>query len=244
MILRFARAHLAALLCLALVACTAAPGPSPDAPPLTTAERALLGRMMLDQGPDGEFARVLRRVYPAEADYMARRVAAIMARGESEAATRAAVNEVGAEIRRRHAAGLLQASDATLAAYLDSSRAGLEHLSDRPQLCRTLMSQGLQSLPMEAQADLLAALLPQIRIRVEAMAEGERSPVGRTTDPAEVLAAAERILGRLTPAERDAFMRDEASCGTMIRFFQMLATDSGPGAEALRAQYVWRMARR
>ena len=76
------------------------------------------------------------------------------------------------------------------------------------------------------------------------MAEGERSPVGRTTDPAEVLAAAERILGRLTPAERDAVMRDEASCGTMIRFFEMLATDAGPGAEALRAQYVWRMARR
>ncbi|MDF2232749.1 hypothetical protein P2H44_09310 [Albimonas sp. CAU 1670] len=232
------RAPIAALLCLVLAAC-AARGPSPDDPPLTTEERAMLGQMLLDNGPGGEFTRALRRVYPAEADYVARRMTEISAGGRTPEQMAADGAALGREVRTRHAAGVLQADTAFIDDYLGLHLAVMETFSDRPKLCATMARGGVAALDADAQAEIEPLALPMVGRQVEAMAQGEREPVGRRIDDAEMKAVAERLFAQLTPAQRAVYRDrdgdDETLCSAMIDFFRLIESARGRGAEALRA---------
>lgn len=232
------RAPIAALLCLVLAAC-AARGPSPDDPPLTTEERAMLGQLLLDNGPGGEFTRALRPLYPQEADYVARRMVEITTGDRTPEQIAAEAGALGVEVRARHAAGVLQADEAFIDDYLGAHLSIMEAFSDRPKLCATFARGGVIALDAQAQAEVEDIALPMIRRQVEAMAQGEREPVGRRFDDAEMKAVAERILVQQDPSQRAVYLGrggdDATVCAAMVDFFRGLAEAKGPGAEALRA---------
>ncbi|SFI26794.1 hypothetical protein [Albimonas pacifica] len=242
---RSARMASALLLALALVACTA-PAPTPTPTPLTTAERNVLGQLLLAPNSTGAMMRVMREEYPAEAEALTRDMIAIERSDRTDAEKRAVAAELGREYRLRHADGLLQANDESLRAYLTSQQAVIEALADDPATCRRYLFGGFGALTPEAKERVDPLYAETLRAQTSAMAQGERAPVGRRMEEdAGVAAAAKAIFADFSTAEMAA-LKNEGSdaqvCAAFRRFTVRLLEDERPGADSLRALTAWNAA--
>ncbi|WP_339948483.1 hypothetical protein [uncultured Albimonas sp.] len=205
----------------------------------------MLGALLLDPRPLGAFARSLREVYPDEVDHLARVVTQALESDLSEAEQRSMGAQAGHDVRRRHADGLLQAGDAHVIAYLDTYLELLDLLADRPDECATMIREGVPALPLATQERLAPRMGEMSEVQLQAMAQGERSPVGRTVSPEAMHEARRRVGGRLSADQLRALTdqtRDAPLCDAMRALMRELIADEGPDAAALRADFAWQAA--
>lgn len=198
---------------------------------------------ILESPPVGEMYRAMKKYYPEDAAYFRSGMMDISADGGGGKEQFSKGVALGAEIRRRHAAGLRTAPDQLIKLIIQNQTKIVATFDDDHMLCNRVIMFGHEAIPYEDRFRI-EGVLDSAGLLYQAMYEGEQSPVQRTQATDEDWSNLILDFSVAGGGDNELYLvmqpdiQNPQLCGAMLRFLRVLTDANFLGADRLRAEVV------